>query len=76
MPRYFFHVVDHSFTIDDEGTELRDIEAARAEAIQTAGEILRHSPRNVWDGSEWQMHVTDETRQTLLKLTFKAENLQ
>ncbi|MFC5068878.1 DUF6894 family protein [Flaviflagellibacter deserti] len=73
MQRFFFHVIDGTFGIDSEGTELLDLDAARSEAIRTAGEILRHAPQPVYDGTEWQMHVTDESTRTLLKLTFKME---
>jgi hypothetical protein len=33
MPRYFFHVHDGTASRDTEGTELRDIYTAQAEAI-------------------------------------------
>jgi hypothetical protein len=41
MPRYYFHVEDHHTDIDEVGTELPDLEAARSEAVRAAGEILR-----------------------------------
>jgi hypothetical protein len=40
MPRYFFHVMDGHASIDAEGTELNGIREARAQAVQTAGQIL------------------------------------
>jgi Domain of unknown function (DUF6894) len=41
MPRYFFHTEGKYMSIDAEGTELPDLKAVRAEAIRTAGEMLR-----------------------------------
>ena len=34
MPRFFFHIQDHALVRDDEGMELPDAEAARAEAMR------------------------------------------
>lgn len=73
MARYFFHIVDGDISIDTEGTELPDLEAARSEAISAAGEILKEAGVNGWKGIEWQMHVTDDSNKTLLKLVFSAE---
>ena len=41
MPRYFFHVHDGVSFPDDEGTELRDLHAARAAAVTMSGEMLK-----------------------------------
>jgi hypothetical protein len=73
MPRYFFNVIDGRFLVDHEGAELADIAAARATAIETAGAMLADAGRAFWDGTEWQMHVTDTNLRTVLKLTFTAE---
>ena len=45
----------------------------RAQAIQTAGTILRDLGGRFQDGVEWQMHVTDEANTTVFKLRFSAE---
>jgi hypothetical protein len=60
MPRFYFHVNDDRTILDEEGTELPDMEAARREAITTAGEMLRDgSGAVVWGGKPWRMWVTD-----------------
>jgi hypothetical protein len=41
MPRYFFHTEGDDPTTDEEGTDLTTLEAAHAEAMQMAGEMLR-----------------------------------
>jgi hypothetical protein len=75
MTRYFFHVIDGRFLVDDVGTELPDMGAVRAMAVQASGEILRDLGIDAWTGSEWQMHVTDDAKRTVLKLRFSAEDL-
>jgi hypothetical protein len=75
MPRYFFHVIDGRFIVDRDGTQLADLQAARVMAIQTAGEMIQDAGREFWDGTEWQMHVTDEGQKTVLKLSFSAKEM-
>ena len=41
MPRFYFHIDDDRTHIDHVGVELPDLEAARAEAVSAAGQILR-----------------------------------
>lgn len=60
MPRYFFHVHDGISVLDDTGTELADIAAARAEAIDMSGQILKDgSIGELWKGVPWRVEVTD-----------------
>ena len=70
MPRYFFHIHDSASLIDEEGTELADLQSARLQAIETAGSILRESPDSLWAGTPWHMDVTDEGGQLLFTLDF------
>jgi Domain of unknown function (DUF6894) len=74
LPRYFFHVVDGSFTVDADGTVLADVAEAHSQAIIMAGEIMRDGKGKFWAGDEWQMQVTDENRRTLFKLRFSSED--
>ena len=46
---------------------------ARAEAIATAGEMLRDAGLRSWDGSEGRMLVRDEESRTVLSLRVSAE---
>ena len=73
MSRYFFHVVDGQFLVDDEGTECAGMAEVRSQAIHTAGTILRDMNGSFPSGLEWQMHVTDEAKTTVFKLRFSAE---
>ncbi|MFL5131216.1 MAG: DUF6894 family protein [Microvirga sp.] len=47
---------------------------ARAEAIRTAGAIVRDEGERFWKGTEWQMNVTDASDQSLFKLRFSADD--
>ncbi|MDR7040431.1 hypothetical protein J2X36_005214 [Methylobacterium sp. BE186] len=76
MARYFFNVIDGLFLTDNEGTECASLDVARAQAIETAGMMLRDVGRNFWDGTEWQMLVTDTEHRTRLKLRFYAEQIE
>jgi len=73
MGLYFFNVVDGSFLADDEGTECAGMPEVRDLAINTAGAMLKDMAGKFPKGLEWQMHVTDETKRTVLRLRFSAE---
>jgi hypothetical protein len=74
MPRYFFHVIDGRDIVDKVGTVLPNLREARAEAIRTAGAILRDEGDRFWNGTEWQMNVTDVSGDCVLKLRFSADD--
>ena len=76
MPRYYFHVEDAHTEIDEVGVELPNLEAARNEAVRTAGEILRDgAAKNLWGGKPWRMWVTQSpspSETELFSLWFSA----
>ena len=74
MPRYFFNVIDGKNILDEEGTELPDRAAVRAEAIRTSGEMLTDMG-DAWDGEHWQMNVADESGRVVFRLQFSATEL-
>jgi hypothetical protein len=69
----FFHVLDGREIIDSEGAELASLMEARVEAIQLTGAILRDEGDTFWNGTDWQMNVTDASGQSGLKLHFSAD---
>jgi len=73
MPRYFFHVHDGTASCDTEGTELRDIYMAQAEAIHLSGAVLRDLGAKFWNSPEWGLEVADERGCALFALRFSAE---
>jgi len=76
MPRYLFHIHDdedfEDFP-DNEGNVLPDAAAARAQAVVTAGAMLREKGETFWGGTEWRMNVVDEAGQTVCELRFSAK---
>jgi hypothetical protein len=73
VPLYFFHVVDGEFLVDATGTQCAGMSEVRHQAIKTAGEILADKGARFPNGLEWQMHVTNASNKTVLKLKFSAE---
>ena len=76
MPRYFFNLKDGRTSLDDEGTELADIDAARREAVTYAGSTLRDGAGDsLWNGEPWRLWVTDQPNgegKTFFTLHFSA----
>ena len=73
MARYYFHVIDGHVLVDQDGTDCSDMDDVREQAIVTAGAMLKDLARKFPNGGEWQMHVTDEFKLTVLKLRFSLE---
>jgi hypothetical protein len=72
MPRYFFHINDGKDCPDTEGTVLADAATAHAQAVETAGAMLKDKGKRLWDGAEWRMTVIDGAGQTVCDLHFSA----
>ena len=73
MTRYFFNIIDGQFIVDGEGALCASVADMRQLAIRTAGAMLEDMAGHFPAGVEWQMHVTNESRETVLKLCFSAE---
>jgi hypothetical protein len=72
MPRYYFHIEDHQRFIDNDGTVLADLAAARIEAVRVSGEMLSDHAIEFWALGEWRVVVTDEDQLILFALSFSA----
>jgi hypothetical protein len=59
MPKYYFHIDDGSEVRDDDGTELRDLTAAKCEAAKLAGELICHAALEFWNHQKLNVTVTD-----------------
>ena len=73
MARYFFHIIDGKFLIDEEGTECVGLPQVREQALATAGALLKDLAPEFPSGMEWQMHVIDENKVTMFKIRFSME---
>ncbi len=71
MARYYFNINDGTDLPDVEGLEIADLNRARAEAIRAAGEMIRDLPGK-FDGQEWVMEVTDQSKRPVFTLRFTA----
>jgi hypothetical protein len=72
MPRYFFNVRDgYDVDEDDEGVELPDIEAARAEALATVEELRDELGA---DATNIELEITDESGRRLLTIPFSRRS--
>ena len=59
MPRYFFHTQNGDCIRDDQGEELKSVDAAREEAVAVLGEILRYRGASFWTTRAFSVIVTD-----------------
>jgi hypothetical protein len=68
MPRYFFNIRE-GFEVDEdeEGVELPDVEAARAEALATVEELRGELGA---DAHGIELEITDESGRRLLTVPF------
>lgn len=74
MPRYFFHTQNGDCIRDDQGEELRSIDAAREEAVAVLGEILRYRGASFWTTRAFSVIVTDDEGQTVVSVTASASD--
>jgi hypothetical protein len=69
---YYFNLHDDIVCVDDEGWELRDVAAARAEAIRAAREIICDQVREGRINLSHRIEVEDEDRRPVLTLPFRS----
>ena len=73
MPRFYFNIRDGDALIEDpDGSDLRDLDVARAEALAAAREILANRLRSnqILDGQ--RIEITDATGDLLATVSLKA----
>jgi len=54
MTHYYFHLENGQTLLDDTGVELRDIAAARNQALRASSELFKAGPRataTLWNGT-------------------------
>jgi hypothetical protein len=70
MPMFYFHLYDGASLLDDEGTDLIDIAAARDHAAGVARELTFKSTGMMdHDWSNWTMRIHDNQGIELFALT-------
>src|SRR5215813_3838421 len=72
MPRYYFNVISCEETLlDPEGTELPDVEAARAHAHQVIAELMRNSGTRT---RLWRLAVSDHNMLPCFECLFASHD--
>jgi len=72
MPRYYFHIKDEGETIHDrEGIELRDLDAVREEATESAREMMSEEILEGHGPGDRAFVVTDEHGHVVLTFPFR-----
>jgi hypothetical protein len=70
MPRYFFNIFNDSTSLDDEGRDLPDLEAARAHAIAGARSLMSDTLKEGRLVLSHHIAIVDERGELLLDVTF------
>ena len=68
--RYFFTILDGKLIVDTEGTYCASWGEMREQAVETAGECLKDMASKFPSNLEWQLVVTNEGNETVLRLRF------
>jgi hypothetical protein len=74
LPRYFFHTQNGDCIRDEQGEELRSVDAAREEAVAVLGEILRYRGASFWTTRAFSVIVTDTEGRTVVSVTASASD--
>jgi hypothetical protein len=72
MARYFFHTEDGLRLPDDEGVDLPDLAAVRAEAVGVLADLLRDNAQEVLKTGLLRIVVTDARQATVFVLAVSA----
>ena len=71
MPLFYFHVFNDEITIDEEGIELPDLDAARAFAIRSARSLVCDSVQKGHLNLDHRIEIADESDARKMTVTFR-----
>jgi hypothetical protein len=71
MPRYLFNVFNDDITLDEEGQDFPDADAARACAIETARDLACESIQAGRLNLNHRIEVTTEDKERVFSLEFR-----
>lgn len=74
MPHFYFHTENGERFADEDGIDLPDEDAARAEAVKVMGEILTHRAPTFWHTGVFKVIVMDAEQNPVVVLTASAAN--
>ncbi|MBB4000994.1 DUF6894 family protein [Aurantimonas endophytica] len=72
MARFFFNLHDGIDVLDTVGSEHADMASVRGEAVEFLAERVRGNLLRGKDTAAWLLKVTDESRKTVLTVSFSA----
>jgi hypothetical protein len=70
VARYFFHLYNDADVMDDEGVDLPDLDAARANAVKEAREIMAETVAEGRINFSHRIDIADESGAVLAAVTF------
>jgi hypothetical protein len=70
MPRYYFNLYNDVVAMDEEGKELPDLEAARANGIREAREMIQDMVAEGRINFSHRIEIADETGAVATTVTF------
>jgi hypothetical protein len=70
MPRFYFHVFNDETALDDEGTELPDLEAARTHAVEGARSLMSDTLRKGRIDLSHHIAIQNQQGELLLDVRF------
>ena len=70
MPRYYFNVYNDDVTMDPEGTELADEQAARAYAVQAIRSLAADTVLHGHLTAHHRVEIVDENREPVASVRF------
>ena len=70
MPHYFFHLYNDIVAMDEEGVDLPDLEAARANGIREAREMMVETVAEGRINFSHRIDIADETGAVVDSVTF------
>lgn len=70
MPRYFFHLYNDVVAMDDEGVDLPDLAAARANGIKEAREMMVETVSEGRINFSHRIDIADESGAVVDSVTF------
>ena len=76
MQRYFFNVHDVESSVDTEGEELPDDEAAWKHATIFAGGLFKDIDGRFRPGQQWSIEVTDEARRPIFFISIGSRKMK
>ena len=72
MPIFYFHVENGHRALDEDGTDLADVAAARLEGARVLGDLLQDRPSELFETGNLRLRVADQSGLDLFVLDLSA----